>query len=148
MSIKKSKIQIVLAVAFLSLFLLWTLVLNACTKGTIEDRVIAISREQMHDFTYPCVDEIQFYYFSRSECPDCKIFNDELNEWCNFVDITLLYYDAQHLFESDRPEYDAFKDHLHVDGVPSVLVVQNGTVIQLLSGTTIRTDLESFLSSR
>lgn len=93
---KNEKKLIYIAVSFV-LVALFVLFFVNNGKESVEERVIEISKEQMYNFTYPSTNEIQYYYFSRSACPDCEVFNSGLNEWCDSLDITLLYYDAQQL---------------------------------------------------
>jgi len=119
---------------------------NTSDDGEQRRRLYYVGNDEMYEILNDTSGEGFFVYIGRPTCPNCVEFEPTLEETLRYLDQELRYYQVDLAFEGPESEMTVSEimDELEVTGVPRIVYIENGEVIDGLSGNREKEDVISF----
>jgi len=112
-----------------------------------DDRLFYVGNTDMYEIISDRTGEGFFVYVGRPACPHCTAFQPVLEETLEYLDRELRYYqtDLAALGDDDSEMTMAeIIGELDVTGVPRILYIENGSVVDALSGNQPKENVLTF----
>ena len=110
-------------------------------------RLLYIGNAEMYEIINDTSDEGFFVYVGRPTCPVCADFEPTLEETLQYLDQDLRYFQtdlASLANEESEMTTGEIASALDITGVPRILYIENGSVVDLITGNRSREDIISF----
>ena len=110
-------------------------------------RLVYVGNTEMYEILNDTSDEGSFVYIGRPTCPHCVEFEPTLEETLEYLGQELRYFQIDLAREEDDESemtMAEIMDELGVTGVPRIVYIENGLVIDSLSGNQPKNNVISF----
>ena len=110
-------------------------------------RLVYVGNSEMYEILNDASGEGFFVYIGRPTCPHCAAFEPTLEETLRYLDQELFYYQIDLAREGDAESemtMSEIMEEIEVTGVPRIVYIEDGLVIDSLAGNRSQEDVISF----
>ena len=127
------------------LIFLFGMLLIACGNETIEPGLQEIGNEEFSEIVTSESLDGYFVYIGRPTCQYCRIFEPILQETLEDLEITMYYFQTAKARYDDEQTMLALLAPLNIEGIPIIVYLVNGSVVDYIIGVHTQAEITAFL---